>query len=59
MCIFFPEDALSAPFDMSRRSPARALAEIAATMEARNIKEVALIVTLPTTPEEHECEFWI
>ena len=59
MCIFFPEDALSYPFDMSRRSPAGALAEIAATMKAMRIKEVALIVTSPTTPEEHECEFWI
>ena len=59
MCIFFPEDALSNPFDMSRRSPAGALAEIAATMEARKIKEVRFILTSPTTPEEHECESWI
>ena len=36
--------------------PAGALAEIAATMEARKIKEVAFILTSPTTPDEHECE---
>jgi hypothetical protein len=59
MCIFFAEDALYDPFDMSRRSPAGALAEIAATMKARKINEVALIVTSPTPPQEHECEFWI